>query len=28
VAYRHQGMRRVGIKSKAGWIALVLQASW
>jgi ribosomal protein L11 methyltransferase len=28
IAYRHQGMRRVGIKAKAGWIALVLQASW
>jgi ribosomal protein L11 methyltransferase len=27
-AYRRQGMRRVGAKSKAGWVALVLQASW
>jgi ribosomal protein L11 methyltransferase len=27
-AYRHLGMRRVEVKSRAGWIALVLQASW
>ena len=27
-AYRHLGMRRVRVKSRAGWVALVLQASW
>ena len=27
-AYRRLGMRRVCVKSKAGWVALVLQASW
>jgi ribosomal protein L11 methyltransferase len=27
-AYRHLGMRRVGVKSRGGWVALVLQASW
>ena len=27
-AYRHLGMRRVSVKSRAGWVALVLQASW
>jgi ribosomal protein L11 methyltransferase len=27
-AYRRFGMRRVRVKSRAGWIALVLQASW
>jgi ribosomal protein L11 methyltransferase len=27
-SYRRLGMRRVGVKSRAGWIALVLQASW
>jgi ribosomal protein L11 methyltransferase len=27
-AYRHLGMRRVQVKSRAGWVALVLQASW
>ena len=27
-AYRHLGMRRVRAKVRAGWIALVLQASW
>lgn len=27
-AYRHLGMRRVAVKSRAGWVALVLQASW
>jgi ribosomal protein L11 methyltransferase len=27
-AYRHLGMRRVEVKSRAGWVALVLQASW
>jgi ribosomal protein L11 methyltransferase len=27
-AYCHLGMRRVGVKSRAGWVALVLQASW
>jgi ribosomal protein L11 methyltransferase len=27
-AYRRLGMRRVEVKSCAGWIALVLQASW
>lgn len=27
-AYRHLGMRRVGAKSRAGWVALVLEASW
>ena len=27
-AYRHLGMRRVSMKSREGWVALVLQASW
>ena len=27
-AYRHLGMRRTGVKSQAGWVALVLRASW
>lgn len=27
-AYRHLGMRRVSVTSRAGWIALVMQASW
>ena len=27
-AYRHLGMRRMRVKSRAGWIALVLRASW
>jgi ribosomal protein L11 methyltransferase len=27
-AYRRLGMRRVEVKSRAGWVALVLQASW
>jgi ribosomal protein L11 methyltransferase len=27
-AYRHLGMRRVGVNSRTGWVALVLQASW
>jgi ribosomal protein L11 methyltransferase len=27
-AYRHLGMRRVSAKSRGGWVALVLQASW
>jgi ribosomal protein L11 methyltransferase len=27
-AYRHLGMRRLRVKSRAGWVALVLQASW
>jgi ribosomal protein L11 methyltransferase len=27
-AYCHLGMRRVGVKSRAGWVALVLRASW
>jgi ribosomal protein L11 methyltransferase len=27
-AYRRAGMRRVDAKARAGWIALVLQASW
>jgi ribosomal protein L11 methyltransferase len=27
-AYRRLGMRRVSVKSRAGWVALVLQASW
>lgn len=27
-AYRHLGMRRLEVKSRAGWVALVLQASW
>ena len=26
--YRHLGMRRLRVKSRAGWVALVLQASW
>ena len=27
-AYRRLGMRRVRVRSRAGWVALVLQASW
>lgn len=27
-AYRHLGMRRSGIRSRAGWVAITLQASW
>ena len=27
-AYRRLGMRRVGARSRAGWVAIVLQASW
>lgn len=27
-AYRRLGMRRVRVKSRSGWVALVLQASW
>jgi ribosomal protein L11 methyltransferase len=27
-AYRRQGMRRVCVTSRGGWVALVLQASW
>ena len=27
-SYRRLGMRRVGGKSRAGWVAIVLQASW
>jgi ribosomal protein L11 methyltransferase len=27
-AYRHLGMRRVSVRSRAGWIALVMHASW
>jgi len=27
-AYRHLGMRRVRVGSRAGWVALVLQAPW
>jgi ribosomal protein L11 methyltransferase len=27
-AYRRAGMRRVRVKSRGGWVALVLQASW
>ena len=27
-AYRRLGMRRVDAKSRAGWVALVLQATW
>jgi ribosomal protein L11 methyltransferase len=27
-AYRHVGMRRAQVASRAGWVALVLQASW
>jgi ribosomal protein L11 methyltransferase len=27
-AYRHLGMQRVRVTSRAGWIALVMQASW
>ena len=27
-AYRRLGMRRVRVKSRGGWVALVLQASW
>jgi len=26
--YRHLGMHRLRVKSRAGWVALVLQASW
>jgi ribosomal protein L11 methyltransferase len=26
--YRHLGMRRLRVKSRAGWVALLLQASW
>jgi ribosomal protein L11 methyltransferase len=26
--YRHLGMRRLRVRSRAGWVALVLQASW
>jgi ribosomal protein L11 methyltransferase len=26
--YRHLGMRRVRVTSRAGWVALVMQASW
>jgi ribosomal protein L11 methyltransferase len=28
VAYRHLGMHRVRVTSRAGWIAIVMQASW
>lgn len=27
-AYRRSGMRRLEVRSRAGWVALVLQASW
>jgi ribosomal protein L11 methylase PrmA len=27
-AYRHLGMQRVRATSRAGWVALVMQASW
>jgi len=27
-AYRRLGMRRVRAKSRASWVAIVLQASW
>jgi ribosomal protein L11 methyltransferase len=27
-AYRHLGMRLVDVRTRAGWVALVLQASW
>ena len=27
-AYRHLGMRHVSVRSRAGWTALVMQASW
>jgi ribosomal protein L11 methylase PrmA len=27
-AYLRLGMRRVRVNSRAGWVALVLQASW
>jgi len=27
-AYRRLGMRRVDVRSRAGWIALLMQASW
>jgi ribosomal protein L11 methyltransferase len=27
-AYQRLGMRRVRVKSRAGWVALVLRASW
>jgi ribosomal protein L11 methyltransferase len=27
-AYRRLGMRRVRVRSRAGWVVLVLQASW
>jgi len=26
--YRHLGMRRLQLKSRAGWVALILQATW
>ena len=27
-AYRHLGMRRLHVAARAGWVALILQASW
>ena len=27
-AYRRLGMRRLEVKSRAGWVALVMAASW
>jgi len=27
-AYRRLGMQRLSVKSRAGWIALVMRASW
>ena len=27
-AYRHLGMRQVAMRARAGWVALVMQASW
>jgi ribosomal protein L11 methyltransferase len=27
-AYRQLGMRRVGVRTRAGWVALLLHASW
>ena len=27
-AYRHLGMRQVAATTRAGWVALVMQASW
>ena len=27
-AYRHVGMQHVRVTSRAGWIAIVMQASW